>query len=67
MTGRVEVWRDGLGKAYLLSDPFVRRCLTSLAMRPFPHPAHRTGLAPLTHPALGESLTMSPTENCSFA
>jgi hypothetical protein len=29
-------------------------------MLPFPHPAHRTGLAERPHPALGESLTISP-------
>jgi hypothetical protein len=28
--------------------------LLSLAMLPFPHPAHRTGRADLPHPALGE-------------
>jgi hypothetical protein len=37
-----------------VADPFVCRCLTSHTMRPFPHPAHRTGRADLPHPALGE-------------
>ena len=37
-----------------VADPFVCRCLTSSAMLPFPHPAHRTGRADLPHPALGE-------------
>jgi hypothetical protein len=37
-----------------VADPFVCRCLTSPAMLPFPHPAHRTGGADLPHPALGE-------------
>ena len=37
-----------------VAGPFVCRCLTSPAMRPFPHPAHRTGRADLPHPALGE-------------
>ena len=50
----VEVWRSGLGGAYLLPTTFVSRCLTSSAMLPFPHPAHRTGRADLPHPALGE-------------
>jgi len=48
------MWRGGLGSAYLLPAPFVCRCLTSLALLPFPHPAHRTGPADLPHPALGE-------------
>jgi len=33
---------------------FVRRCLTSHTMLPFPHPAHRTGWADFPLPALGE-------------
>src|SRR5271168_1313653 len=37
-----------------VTGPFVCRCLTSLALLPFPHPAHRTGRADLPHPALGE-------------
>ena len=37
-----------------VADSFVCRCLTSSAMLPFPHPAHRTGRADLPHPALGE-------------
>ena len=37
-----------------VADPFVCRCLTSSAMLPFPHPAHRTGRADLPHPVLGE-------------
>ena len=37
-----------------VAGPFVCRCLTSLTMLPFPHPAHRTGRADLPHPALGE-------------
>jgi hypothetical protein len=32
---RVERWRGGLGLAYLLTGPFVCRCLTSLAMLRF--------------------------------
>ena len=37
-----------------VTGPFVGRCLTSLTMLPFPHPAHRTGRADLPHPALEE-------------
>src|SRR6266516_7054901 len=61
----VEVWRGGVGEAYPLADPFVCRCLTSLAVPLIPHPAHRTGRAERPHPALGERLTVTPTENCS--
>src|SRR6267154_448732 len=52
------VWSRGVARWFRRSlsvaDPFVCRCLTSSAMRPFPHPAHRTGRADLPHPALGE-------------
>src|SRR5882672_561839 len=65
--GGVEVWRRSLGETYRLSGPFVCRCLTSRPLLLFPHPAHRTGRAERPHPALGESLTMSPTENCASA
>src|SRR5215472_14627857 len=40
---------------------FVWRCLTGSAVAPFPHPAHRTGLADCPHPALGQDFTPSPT------
>ena len=43
-------YRCGLSVA----GPFVRRCLTSHTMLPFPHPAHRTGWADFPLPALGE-------------
>jgi hypothetical protein len=43
-----------------ISAPFVWRCLTGLAVAPFPHPAHRTGQADLPHPAPGQDLTPSP-------
>src|SRR5204863_9996763 len=65
VNGGVEVWRGGVGEAYPLADPFVGRCLTSLAVPLIPHPAHRTGRAERPHPALGERLTVTPTENCS--
>src|SRR5437660_407726 len=38
---------------------FVWRCLSGSAVTPFPHPAHRTGLADLPHPALGQDFTPS--------
>ena len=44
-----------------VAGPFVSRCLTSLTMLPFPHPAHRTGWADFPLPALGERFTRSPT------
>src|SRR5438132_11705745 len=53
ITCRVEMWRGGLGAAYLLPALFCR-CLIGLAMLPFPHPAHRTGCADFPLPALGE-------------
>jgi len=36
--GRVEVWRGGLGGAYLLAGPFVCRCLTSATVFRFHTP-----------------------------
>ena len=36
---------------------FVWRCLSSSAMTPFSHPAHRTGRADFPHPALGQDFT----------
>jgi len=32
------MWRGGLGQAYLLSDPFVCRCLNSFSMLRFHTP-----------------------------
>ena len=43
--GRVEMWRGSIRFGLSVSVPFVRRCPTSLTITPFPHPAHRTGLA----------------------
>jgi hypothetical protein len=59
--GRVEMWRGGGRRSISVSAPFVWRCLTSRAIAPFPHPAHRTGHADLPHPALGQDVTLSPT------
>src|ERR1700741_2283483 len=55
------MWRGGCRSEISVSAPFVWRCLSSSTMTPFPHPAHRTGLADLPHPALGQDLTPSPT------
>src|SRR5262245_10773660 len=59
--GRVEVWRGDCRVGLSVSAAFVWRCLTSRAVTPFPHPAHRTGHADLPHPALGQDFTPSPT------
>ena len=67
MRGGVEMWRGGCRCGLSVAGPFVGRCLTSRTMLPFPHPAHRTGQAYFRHPALGESITMAPTGNCSSA
>ena len=60
--GRVGMWRGGGRIGLSVSAPFVWRCLNSRALTPFPHPAHRTGRALLTHPALGQDITPSHTE-----
>ncbi len=60
--GRVGMWRGGGRIGLSVSAPLVWRCLNSRAMTPFPHPAHRTGRALLTHPALGQDTTPSHTE-----
>ncbi|XIA67948.1 transposase [Bradyrhizobium sp. TZ2] len=46
-----------------IDDPtrFRRSRSVGAAVTPFPHPARRTGLANLSHPALGQDLTPSPT------
>src|SRR5271169_1326680 len=59
--GRVEMWRGGGRSGLSVAAPFVWRCPINLAVAPFPHPPHRTGRALLTHPALGQDLTPSPT------
>ncbi len=45
--GSVLVWSRDVARSCRCSlsvaGPFVRRCLTSLTMLPFPYPAHRTG------------------------
>src|SRR5258706_11365445 len=59
--GRVEMWRGGFRLHISFSASFVWRCLSGVAVTPFPHPAHRTGRANLSHPALGQDFTPSPT------
>jgi len=60
-------WSRGVTRWFRCSlsgaGPFVCRCLTSVTMLPSSHPAHRTGRAHFAHPALGESVTRSPTGN----
>src|ERR1039457_456094 len=48
------MWRGGFRLGLSVSGPFGCRCLTSLAMAPFPHPAHQTGRAVFPHPAFGQ-------------
>ena len=59
--GRVEMWRGGLRFCLSVAAPFVWRCLNSLTITPFPHPAHQTGHADFPHPAFGQNITPSPT------
>jgi hypothetical protein len=51
------MWRGGFRLGLSVSGPFGCRCLTSLAMAPFPHPAHQTGRAVFPHPAFGQGCT----------
>ena len=50
------MWRGGSRVGLSVAAPFVWRCPSTLAIAPFPHPAHRTGHADLPHPALGQEL-----------
>src|SRR3954467_13342945 len=50
-----------VGRTYPFAAPFVWRFLSGSTVAPFPHSAHRTGLADLPHPALGQDLTPSST------
>jgi hypothetical protein len=65
------LWSRGVTRWFRCSlsvaDPFVCRCLNSATMLPSSHLAHRTGRAERPHPALGESVTRSPTGNFSSA
>jgi len=51
------MWRGGDRFGLSVAAPFVWRCLSSLAIAPFPHPAHRTQRADFPHYALGQAFT----------
>src|SRR5271154_4603007 len=57
--GRVGMWRGDCRLNISVAASFVWRCLSGSTMTPFSHPAHRTGRANLSHPALGQELTRS--------
>ena len=63
--GGVEMWRGGDRFGLSVAAPFVWRCLSNLAVAPFPHPSHRTEQAQLTHSALGQDIRLLPTEGCA--
>ena len=51
-----------VGSAYLFPPLSSGGASIAEPITPFPHPAHRTGRALLTHPALGQGITPSHTE-----
>ncbi|KAA1011394.1 hypothetical protein FVF58_15805 [Paraburkholderia panacisoli] len=55
--GRVEEWRGSSRFGLSVAASFVWRCPNSLALTPFPHPAHRTQRADL--PRQMSSITFS--------
>lgn len=57
--GRVEMWRGKCRSGISVAGPFGCRCLSIPAVLPFPHPARRTGLAALLHPALIQNSDLS--------
>jgi hypothetical protein len=57
----VEMWRGNFRPDISVPASFGWQWLLVWAMAPLPHPAHRTGLAVLLHPAPGQDLTPSPT------
>ena len=57
------MWRGSVRLSLSVSAPFVWRCLNSRTITPFPHLAHRTGQADFPHPALGQDVTLSPTDH----
>jgi hypothetical protein len=59
--GRVEMWRGSGRLGLSVAAPFVWRCPNTLALTPFPHPAHRTRRADLPQRALGQDITPSYT------
>jgi hypothetical protein len=55
------MWRGSSRSGLSVAASFVWRCPNTLALTPFPHPAHRTGRADLPHPALGQDAAPSHT------
>ncbi len=51
------MWRGDRRSGLSVAASCVWRCPSTLAVIPFPHPVHRTGLADLPHPALGQDIT----------
>ena len=64
MPSRVENRRSGISLPVAVWDAFAWPASIRFGVTLFPVPAHRTGQARLAHPALGESVTISPTESC---
>src|SRR3990167_4577528 len=48
------MWHGDVRRRLSVAASFVWRCLNSVTMVPFPHPAHRTEHADLLHSALGQ-------------
>jgi hypothetical protein len=59
--GRVEMWRGDRRYGLSVAASFVWRSPSTRTITPFPHPAHRAGIADRPHPALGQNITPSPT------
>ena len=65
--GGVENRRSGFSLPVAMWPGFRIAASVRFGMALFPVPAHRTEQARFTHPALGESVTRSPTESWRFA
>ncbi len=68
-SGRVDGWRGdvrfwGVAVCRRLS-PYAGASIRTMV--PFPVAARRTGRADFPHPALGQGITPSPTESCTYA
>ena len=61
---RVENRRSGFSLPVAVGLGFRFAASIRFGLTLFPVPAHRTGQAHLAHPALGESVTVSPRESC---
>src|SRR3990167_2138586 len=55
------MWHGDVRRRLSVAASFVWRCLNSVTMVPFPHPAHRTEHADLLHSALGQDFMPLPT------